>query len=292
MATFSNIGIEESSTLTGKVATIVIQRGSSNEHQEILCVGDPNTSNAIAVVGNSAPAGNAFGLGVRLVGGPSSAVDVTIRALLSSTNTDNPVRAILSSTNTDNPVRAILSSTSSDNPFQINTVLDSSNAAVKVADSANNALRMRLVASDLAGSTTVSVANCQSSVAPSSNSSAFTVRQVIDNILTTASTNGFAASTSFTIQSSGAALRSYVTAYSILSTNAGPHRIKFYSSGTMVWPVIFAAASSVVSGANLAVSAPAYLFRTSASEALSLRLGSGASTIAGYQIAVSYFIAP
>jgi hypothetical protein len=432
MATFSNIGIEESSTLTGKVATVVIQRGSSNEHQEILCLGDPTSSLAVAAVTSSAPAGNAFGLGVRLVGGPSSAVDVTIRALLSSTNTDNPVRAVLSSTSTDNPisignivatagripigstaadnvvtvgtisagagrinigstaadnvislgtisagagrinigstaadnvvrallsststdnpvqiasigaaagrinigstaadnvvslgtiaagagrinigstaadnvvrallsststdnpVRALFSSTSADNPFQINTVLDSSNAACKVGDQANLALRVRIVASDLAGSTTVAISNCQSSVAPSSNSSAFTVRQVVDNILTVASTNAFT-STLFTIQSSGAALRCYVTAYSILSTNAGPSKIKFYSSGTMIWPMVFAATSSAVSGANLAVSAPAYLFRTAASEALSLHLGSGASTVAGYQVAVSYFIAP
>lgn len=134
--------------------------------------------------------------------------------------------------------------------------------------------------------------NLQSTAAPSSNSSGLTVRQVIDNILTTASTNAFSASTSFSIQSSGAGLRSYVVAYSILSTNAGPHRIKFYSSGTMMWPVIFAAVSSAVSGANLAVSAPAYLFRTANQEALTLQLGSGASTIAGYQVAVSYFRAP
>lgn len=164
---------------------------------------------------------------VRIVGGPSSAVDCTIRALLSSTSADNPVVATIGT-------------------------------------------------------------NLQSTTAPSSNSSGLVVRQVIDNILTTASTNAFVSS-AFTIQSSGAGLRSYVVAYSILSTNAGPSRVKFMSGSTMLWPVIFAAVSSAVSGANLAVSAPAYLFRTKSAGPLSLNL---VSSLAGFQAAVSYFRAP
>lgn len=164
---------------------------------------------------------------VRIVGGPSSNVDCTIRAALSSTSADNPVLATIGT-------------------------------------------------------------NLQSTVAPSSNSSGLVVRQVIDNILTTASTNAFVSS-ALTIQSSGAGLRSYVVAYSILSTNGGPNRVKFMSGSTILWPVIFAAVSSAVSGANLAVSAPAYLFRTKSAGPLSLNL---ASSLAGFQAAVSYFRAP
>ncbi len=130
----------------------------------------------------------------------------------------------------------------------------------------------------------------QSSIAPSSGSSGVIVRQVIDNVLTVASTNAFA-STILTIQSSGAALRSYVTAYSITTTNAGPTKIGFYSSAVIVWPIVLAAVSSAISGVNLAVSPPGYLFRTiGAADALSLN--SKSSTIAGWQVAVSYFRAP
>jgi hypothetical protein len=167
---------------------------------------------------------------VRIVGGPSSAVDCTIRSLLSSTSADNPVLATIGT-------------------------------------------------------------NLQSSAAPSSNSSGLIVRTVVDNILTVASTNAFA-STSLSIQSSAAGLRSYVTAYSILSTSAGPSKVKFYSGSTMLWPMIFAAISSAVSGANLAVSPPGYIFRTKSAGPLTLQLGGGASTIVGWQVAVSYFRAP
>lgn len=206
-------------------------------------------------------------------------------------------------------------------PLTISQLLDSSGGSITAADSANNAVRVNVVAGsvtwNLGGLQSSAVAsaqssallvrivggpssaadcaitatlgtNLQSTVAPSSGSSGLVVRQVIDNILTTASTNAFVSS-ALTIQSSGAGLRSYVVAYSILSTNGGPNRVKFMSGSTMLWPVIFAAVSSAVSGANLAVSAPAYLFRTKSAGPLSLNL---ASSLAGFQAAVSYFRAP
>ena len=132
--------------------------------------------------------------------------------------------------------------------------------------------------------------NLQSTAAPSSNSSGLVVRQVVDVLLTTASTNAMSGSTSFSIQSSGANLRSYVTAYSILTTNAGPTQVAFYSSGTMTWPMVLAAVSSAVTGVNLAVAPPGYLFRTNASEDLTLR--TNGSTVVGWVVAVSYFRAP
>src|SRR6185295_13963547 len=217
--TFSNIGLAEPSTLTKVVASVVIARGSTNEHQEVLVIGDPSDSLAMSRVLAAKPASTEYGQVVRSVetvfniGSTaadnvvtlgsisatagrinigSTAADNVVRAIFSSTNTDNPVRAILSSTNTDNPVRAILSSTSADNPVNA----------------------------------TLLFGGLQSSVAGSSGSSGVLVRPIIDAILTTASTNAFAASTSFSIQSSGAALRSYVVAYSCTSTNAGPHKLK------------------------------------------------------------------
>lgn len=168
-----------------------------------------------------------------------------------------------------------------------------------VAGSTWNVRALQSTAADLQVTATQSAAvwtvnlgtHIQSSVAPSSNSSGVVVRMVVDNILTTASSNAFT-STSLTIQSSAAAIRSYVTSYSILTTNAGPSKVKFYSGSTLLWPMIFAAVSSAVSGANLAVSAPAYLFRTKVAGPLSLQLSGGASTVAGWHVAVSYFRAP
>src|SRR4051812_35698158 len=146
--TTGSIKGEESSTTTFKVRTVTINQNSSNMQQEILTIGDPQTSNALARVVAAPPVSTEFGLLVRIASGPSSASDLltqvsgnstvfqggswTVRATLSSTNTDNPVRALLSSTSADNPVsisgnstviqggawtvRANLSSTSTDNP--------------------------------------------------------------------------------------------------------------------------------------------------------------------------------
>lgn len=277
-----------------------------NSSGELLSVASLTGSTIVTVsafgaglLSSAAVGANSSALNVRVVGHGSSAVDFPVRAVLSSTAADNPViisgnstvvvsafaagllssaaaagnssalnvrivggassaadclvRPVFSSTNADNPVRAVLSSTAADNPV-VATI----------------------------------GTNLQSSVAGSSNSSALLVRPIIDNILTVASTNAFA-STSFTVQSSGAALRTYVTAYSITSTNSAAKRIAFYSSGTMVWPIVLQAVSSAMSGANLAVSAPAYLFRGTASEAMTVQV---ASSLAGYMVAVSYFRAP
>lgn len=65
MPTFDNVGLQEPSTVTAVVATVSIARGSTTEQQEIQCLGDPETSNAIARVLNAAPASTTWGLAVR-----------------------------------------------------------------------------------------------------------------------------------------------------------------------------------------------------------------------------------
>src|SRR3990167_9128036 len=89
--TYGNVGGAEPSTVTFRAATTEIARGSTNEQQEILVIGDPETSNAQAAVVAAAPAGDPFALAVRIAGGPSSAVDLLMRPVFSSTSTDNPV---------------------------------------------------------------------------------------------------------------------------------------------------------------------------------------------------------
>lgn len=98
MASFSNIDGEEGSTVTFSVAAVSITRNSSVELQEILTIGDPDSSLALAAVTNAAPASTRWGLNVRVVGGPSSVADFSVRAVLPSTGADNPVSAAQAST--------------------------------------------------------------------------------------------------------------------------------------------------------------------------------------------------
>jgi len=112
---FNNLGLQEPSTVTARVATVTIQRGSTLEHQEILVLGDPTSSNAVAAVTNAVPSTSVYGLAVRQVDAVQAAQSGawTMRATLSSTSADNPVNAAQAGAWT---VRATLSSTSADNP--------------------------------------------------------------------------------------------------------------------------------------------------------------------------------
>lgn len=66
MATFSNIGLEEPSTVTKSVASVTIDRGSTTEHQEIMTIGGAESSLAIAQVSASSNiASTTYGLVVR-----------------------------------------------------------------------------------------------------------------------------------------------------------------------------------------------------------------------------------
>jgi hypothetical protein len=93
---FNNLGLQEPSTITARVATVTIQRGSTLEHQEILVLGDPTSSNAVAAVTNAAPSTSVYGLAVRQVDAVQSAQSGTwtVRANLSSTAADNPVTVL------------------------------------------------------------------------------------------------------------------------------------------------------------------------------------------------------
>lgn len=71
--TYSNIAGQEPSTVTFRVGTVQIARGSTNEQQEILVIGDPQTSNALTRVVAAPPSSTEFGLVVRpLIAGAAS----------------------------------------------------------------------------------------------------------------------------------------------------------------------------------------------------------------------------
>jgi hypothetical protein len=379
MAAFNHISGAEPSTITFKAATITQTRNSSAMHQEIVSLGDPESSLGIAAILGAAPASTTFALVVRRVGDSTSIIhgDSTVfqgssawqvqvtnqvrvsnstaadfNAVISGNSTVAPLagsawvirsskadalgtvyqstaadlqatvtqasslwQVQVSNGNSSVTISAIaagagrlnIGSTAADNAVAISgnsTVAPLAGSTWNTRPLQSSAADLQMTATPAAGSTwnvralqssaadfqvTATIGtNLQSTAAPSSNSSGLIVRQVVDNILTVSSTTLFG-STVFAIQSSAAGLRSYVVAYSILTTNAGPARVRFYSGSTLLWPMLFAAVSSAVSGANLAVSAPAYLFRTKVAGPLSLQLGGGASTIAGYHGAISYF---
>jgi len=257
----------------------------------------PNSTAFVKNAGFSVDSSNA--LNVKIDGSTrinigSTAADNAV--LISGNSTVAPLAGSLWTIQGNSTVAPLAGSTWATRPIQ-SSAADLQMTATPAAGSTWNVRCLQSSAADLqvtatqAGTWTFQLGTgLQSTVAPSSNSSGIIVRQVVDNILTTASTSAFAASTSLSIQSSGAGLRSYVTAYSVLTTNAGPTKIAFYSSGTMTWPLVLAAVSSAVTGANLAVSAPAYIFRTANQEALTLQ--TKGSTVAGWSVAVSYFRAP
>lgn len=275
------------------------------------------TVSSLPMVSSATANSNSSALNVRVVGGVSSGVDFPVRALLSSTGTDNPVSAAQagnwsvsvispqSSAATNSNSSALLTrvvggvSSAADFPVlaTIGTNLQSSVAPntnssallVRIVSGPSTAtdLAVRLLpssAADINVTATIG-AGVISTSAPSSGSSGVVVRQVFQSIATAASTSAFATSTSFSVQSSAAA-NIYVTAYSITSTDGTPTRVAFYSSGTMTWPIVLSALSSGISGANLA-NYP-YIFKTKNSgEALTIQ--KSGSSIAGYKVAVSYF---
>lgn len=76
MASFSRIKGEESSTTTFKAATVTQTRNSSVMHQELISLADAESSLGIARVLAAEPVSTEFGLGVRIISGPSSGADL------------------------------------------------------------------------------------------------------------------------------------------------------------------------------------------------------------------------
>ena len=157
-----------------------------------------------------------------------------------------------------------------------------------LAGSTWNVRALNSSAGDLLMTATIGL-NLQSTSAPSSGSSGLIVRVVQHSYLSAASSNAFIPSTSFTIQSSVAGVRTCVYAYSMTTTNQTPTKVAFFDGATMKWPIILAAISSAVAGVNLAVSPPAFLFQGSVAAPMTLQIP---SSIAGWKVGVSYFQSP
>lgn len=93
MATFNHVSGQEPSTVTFKLATVTQTRNSSVMHQEIMALGDPDSSAAIAAVLNAVPASTAWGLVIRQVGNSSIQGNSTVAPLAGSTWATRPIQS-------------------------------------------------------------------------------------------------------------------------------------------------------------------------------------------------------
>lgn len=276
MATFDNIGLQEPSTISAVVATVVMARGSTNEQQEIQCLGDPETSNAIARVLNSAPSSTDWGLAVREV------APITTLRVTQSTAADlnvtvagyvAPSTTVAVSTGS---VRVHQSTAADLNVTVAGYVAPSTTVAVS---SLGGAVIVRSSAADFAATVTPAAGSTWS-VRPLQSSAADL--QVTATIATgwdsTFASGAKASSGDTTIFSSAASTRFAVTSYAFTIDSTTPTLVRLLSGSTLEmarWQ--FRAPSSIAVGANLSVSMPAYLYRTVAGAALVLNTDSTAT---------------
>ena len=263
--TFSNIGLQEPSTVTKSVASVTITRNSSAEYQEILTMGDPETAAALARVVAAAPDSTHYGLVVRIAQpstGPfqisSVAGNVTVSAVTQTAASYFPVRIVDSSGTGFAPISLDYTDGSTTSTL----------AAPSLAfnNSSNNTMR-------LVGITQPWPVQLVKSY-PTRNSTTVTV-------------NSSASSAFYSLISSVASVAPCVYAYSVTSTAVTPMLVEFVSdTSAPKWGILIGSASSGVTGANLAVAPPGAIFQGGAGSAINVRLG---STAVNVQVSVSWF---
>ena len=122
---------------------------------------------------------------------------------------------------------------------------------------------------------------------PSTGAQAMPTREVLNNLLSTCFSSLGNNSTSATVVTSAASLRHKVYAYSITSTAQAVNTLSFASSlGNPIWQVQMQSITSGITGANLAVSPPAWLFATEAASPLVFKVTGSSGT---YHVSFSYF---
>lgn len=252
--TYSNIGLQEPSTITNKVAAVSIDRGSTTEQQEILVLGDPQSSLGLAQVVASDPASTAYGLVVRPVGysttvqvsslagtvlvSPVSTASVrvaqsTAADLQATVTPASTVWAVQAAQGGAWSVRADLSSTSADNP---------------VSAAQSGAWTVRATLSSTAADNPVTVSGYSTTVNVSSLAGIVAVRASDTNW---ASSAGFHFNSSGELLTAGAAAAgsTQVSVREIL-TSSGVSVMDSTQAAVRVNVVAGSAASTVVSVSN------------------------------------------
>ena len=122
---------------------------------------------------------------------------------------------------------------------------------------------------------------------PTTGAQGLVVRTVLNDLLSTCFSTMGNNSTSSTIVSSAASVRHKVYAYSITSTAQAVNTLSFASSlANPIWHVQMQSVSSGITGANLAVTPPAWLFATEAASPLVFKI---TGTTGTYHLSFSYF---
>lgn len=249
--TFSNIGLAEPSTITNRAAAVTIARGSTNEQQEILVLGDPESSLALARVLNTTPASTEWALAVREVGTDSTTVTISTGSL------------------------RVYQSTAADLLATVSPAAGST-WAVRALQSSQAELRATVYQST-AADLNVTVAGYSTQVAVSSVSGVVATAEVVPANSTYASgTKGTSGDTE--LVSSAAGQRICVFGYQFTIASTTPTTVRLLNGSTSEmgrW--FFQAPSSVSMGANMAVSSPAYLYRTAVANNLVLNTDSTAT---------------
>ena len=311
-----NIGLAEPSTITKSLRSVTQTINSSVVHQEVMTIGSQGavagSSVGLAEVLASAPASTTWGLTVRIAGGPSSAVDLQARVNQGVGNSSAADRWLTGSM----PNSTVWASSAgfhfdSSGALQVTTI-GTLSTIVTVArmvgnSSAVDSMPVRIVDSSgtgfLApgleytdGSTTSTLAAPGLSYINGSNTTMRMVGitqplpvQFVTVTPTLQSTsilvNIGTAGGSTTLQSSVASQSHKVFAFSVTSTVVLSSCAFISSAGTEKWGLLIGSQSSGVTGANLAVTPPGFLFKTAAGEAL----GFSASSTGLYRVSISYF---
>lgn len=129
---------------------------------------------------------------------------------------------------------------------------------------------------------------------PAVGQHALAVRQGMPALLSTRVVITSSNSTAlYSLISSAAGLRHKAFAYSLTSTETTPSTLVFFSSASLDrWAIGFGSGSSGVTGANLSVSPPAWLFQTDAANALQCLIEKAASTQCIVSLSIAYFSEP
>lgn len=123
---------------------------------------------------------------------------------------------------------------------------------------------------------------------PTTGAQGIATREILNDLQSTCFSTQGNNSTSNTVVSSVANQRVKVYAYSITSTAQAINTLSFASSlANPIWQVQMQAISSGITGANLAVSPPAWLFGTAVNEPLVFKV---TGTTGTYHLSFSYFV--
>lgn len=276
----------------GGSTEVTVRQSTYADFNTLSRIADRDQSTQVAAVLNGTPDSTVWALAVRTVGSAAGSTEVTIRQ---STFTDLNCRINAPSTaNSSNflPVRITNSTAYLDGSLEYtdgSTVSTFAGPALMFNNSSNATMRMVGSTTPLpvAIRTPAGAEITSTTIRPTTNAQAWAVRTVLNDLQSTCFSTLGNNSTSSTIVSSAAGIRHKVFAYSITSTAQAVNTLSFASSlATPIWQMQMQSMSSGITGANLAVTPPAWLFATAAADPLVFKITGSTGT---YHVSFSYF---